>query len=817
MLELDVEDYAVTLTGMRMKTLAKVFCLVVDCAVLNFAVAKGACPEPSLRMGFDDERGMGCYSSGGTCAALSMTGTVAFDPMGIRGGCAFFDGRSWLSAPKVPAGIPRGTDAYTVCAWIRVAEGCSPHGGWVSWGDMATGKGNSLRLEGNDAIHNYWNNRDLTVVASGVGDGRWHHVVATAGSGRRCVYMDGLMLGDDGLSPNAGQGIFLVGKTMHDAPFTGWIDELKVWRRTFSADEVFQLYKDELTRPALARKEDLPRPAISSRPIDASADRVLCDGFTIDLKVDFDQVTGDEPLYEVGPVRLALRQAGRNPAFQAYDAACGNYLCFPMPDGTCPVIEATIAAKAGRVGIPLAVLAQPRGVHEVTLQFSPVKWAIVVDGCHVDEDFPIPSCPVRWPDRAFERRLSTRVRSSTFISPAKRGVVPEVAAPRAVTRSIQYWTPEGHNRWVGDVAPAYLNGKLHVFYLIDRRHHRSGAGTGRHQFAHLMTEDLVHWTELPLAVSVREPWQTVGTGTPFLKDGKLAIAFGWHTSRYPGMQDKPLGGTYASSADGIHFENSGVMISEAQNPSVYNLSDRCYELVTSYGGSIGIYRSRDLHDWELFDARLPFRGDCPSLFSWKGHRYLLQGFVNMAYSVDGTPGSFVDWSRAPDKLYEGLSVPMVTSWKDDRRLYFGWLNHLHGWGGWLVVREVVYYPDGHLGLKWVPEIVPPVPPCTYRVRQGERFERRFRPQDGGPELVLAVDPAARTASFADAVPEVRFGEAKDGHNVRIGGVRGLEGDYEVRVIVYYDAKSHATIFDAEIAGQRTLICRRPGRFVSLKP
>ena len=46
-----------------------------------------------------------CYSSGGTCAALSMTGTVAFDPMGVRGGCAFFDGRSWLSAPKVPAGI----------------------------------------------------------------------------------------------------------------------------------------------------------------------------------------------------------------------------------------------------------------------------------------------------------------------------------------------------------------------------------------------------------------------------------------------------------------------------------------------------------------------------------------------------------------------------------------------------------------------------------------------------------------------------------------------------------------------------------------
>ena len=52
----------------------------------------------------------------------------------------------------------------------------------------------------------------------------------------------------------------------------------------------------------------------------------------------------------------------------------------------------------------------------------------------------------------------------------------------------------------------------------------------------------------------------------------------------------------------------------------------------------------------------------------------------------------------------------------------------------------------------------------------------------------------------------------DAQNVRIGGVRGLDADYAVRVVVHYDAKSNATIFDAEVAGQRTLICRREGRF-----
>ena len=49
-------------------------------------------------------------------------------------------------------------------------------------------------------------------------------------------------------------------------------------------------------------------------------------------------------------------------------------------------------------------------------------------------------------------------------------------------------------------APATLNGTLHVFYLLDRRHHGSGAGTGRHQFAHVSSPDLKTWTEHPLAV-----------------------------------------------------------------------------------------------------------------------------------------------------------------------------------------------------------------------------------------------------------------------------------------------------------------------------
>ena len=778
----------------------------------SLALAVGA--EAVVSLSFDSSESF-VRDVGSSRTTFTSHGEVLFDEEGVKGGCAFFDGGSWLAADAFPATLKTGNAPYTVSAWIRVAAEAARSAGWVSWGDKATGCGNSLRLNGPDEIHNYWNSRDLTVPAQGVADGRWHWVTATCDGRIRTVYMDGVACGQDERVPAIGRTLFLVGRTMHDVPFKGWIDELTVENASIDAETVFERYRAAITPRALARVKSVAPPRVlRSAFVSAPVERLLKEGFAVRLKIDLEDIRAGEALWTFGPARIGLRLAGGDKALLQYDRAAGNYLNFPLKDGSCPVIEATLPAKAGRVGIPLAVLDADRKTHDVVVRWAPPRWEISVDG-HVDEDFPMPApAPFAWMGDRVARVHSPRVSAETVDVGAAGLLATADTETKPISGSIQYWTPAGHNRWVGDVAPAYLDGKLHVFYLIDRRHHGSGAGTGRHQFAHLVTTDLVHWTELPLAVPVREWWQTVGTGTPFLKDGQLAIAFGWHTDRF-GKQTKglPIGGTYAVSADGAHFENAPQMISDAQNPSVYNLPDGRYELVTSYGGSIGIFRSKDLLTWDLFDAKLPFRGDCPSLFDWHGHRYLLQGFVNMAYSPDGTPGSFVNWSKEPDKLYEGLGVPMVTSWKNDRRLYIGWLNHVHGWGGWLVFREVVSYPDGHLGLKWVPEITPPVPPCTYKVAKGTRFERRFRPQGTGPALLLTVDPATCTASFGDDVATVKFGEARSGHNVRIGGVRGLDADYAVKVIVYYDPKSDATLFDAEIAGQRTLICRRAGRYL----
>ena len=193
--------------------------------------------------------------------------------------------------------------------------------------------------------------------------------------------------------------------------------------------------------------------------------------FTADFDID---LTGakTERLWEIpGAITLAVREAGADKALFAYDLGQGNYLAFRLADGTCPVIEATMACPAGRVGIPLGALASPGGRHSVTLDFNGVYWSILVDGKHLDRDLPWKDLPAI--DGAKAKTLSPRVKSAAFKSPARKDAIVEMAKSRPIDGPIQYWTPEGHNAWLGDVSMCTYEGRLHVFYLHDRRHHKS--------------------------------------------------------------------------------------------------------------------------------------------------------------------------------------------------------------------------------------------------------------------------------------------------------------------------------------------------------
>src|SRR5262249_2367052 len=160
---------------------------------------------------------------------------------------------------------------------------------------------------------------------------------------------------------------------------------------------------------------------------------------------------GEKNILDIPEVlRVVLRQ------HNSQDRARQNYPAFKLPDGSTPVLEATLQLhstehadwKSMTIGIPLAMLEKSTGEHEVVLNFSGVRWTLYVDGKLLDNDFPF-GYP-RWPEQNAWMISPEFVKNAELYSPA----VTPVHKPAATRKfeSVQYWTPPGHNAWVGDVA-----------------------------------------------------------------------------------------------------------------------------------------------------------------------------------------------------------------------------------------------------------------------------------------------------------------------------------------------------------------------------
>ena len=580
-------------------------------------------------------------------------------------------------------------------------------------------------------------------------------------------------------------------------------------------------------------------------------------GFALRFTADLAGVKGGETLLEFpGALKVFVRDIDADPAPSEYDTRSGNYTNFPMADGRHLVVEALMPGPTGRIGIPLGLLDLANPVKEIAVGCDGVKYSIVIDG-HVDQDFPFDN--LFWPKGALATDKA-RVANVSFARHADPSIPPAPQRPRPIDGTIQFWNPEGHNQWLGDVVVANFDGSVHVFYLIDRRHHNSKGGRGGHWFEHFASANLVDWTELPAAVQMDKREEYIGTGTPLFHEGRYYLAYGLHTRRHvpesgttepeqaaylkehghegvfrmADLHGLPMGGSYVVSDDAIHFTKSNILISSDQNPSLYRRDDGLIGL----GRRDSLWYSDHLGEWKLWDADTPTFGDCPCPFSWNGWHYVIQGFCTMGVSPNGRPGTYADVVAAGDDIYDGLSVPMVVPYGNNRRLIAGWINHIYGWGGWFCIRELIQYPDGNLGMKWVPEIKHPTPPVDYSLGAGERFAIRLEDATGrGAPFEFSVDPAGRRAQFATlgddgAAPRIptlseatadydpprerihkgRKYRPDDAGDFAIGHIRGLEGPYGVRVVVHFDAKSGITLVDAEIAGQRTMVTRRLGNY-----
>jgi len=288
---------------------------------------------------------------------------------------------------------------------------------------------------------------------------------------------------------------------------------------------------------------------------------------------------------------------------------------------------------------------------------------------------------------------------------------------------------DGH---VGDVIPFYWNREYHAFYL-KRQEQRDL------YWAHAVSNDLVHWKELPTAIDLGGPEDPDAkgcwTGSVIEHEGTFHLFYTGHNlnrAKYP-----PQTVCHATSLDLIRWEKDSLNPVVVPDPSWYenddwrdpfvfwNDEEECYwmliaarveDAATPRRGCIAVAKSKNLKDWKvhppLWAPYLVYAPECPDLFRIGTLWYLVYSNMETRYrraeSLEGP------WLRFPVESFDDIRFYAAKTLSDGkRRFLLGWIPSQEGesdegrweWGGHMALpREIVVQPDRSLGVQCPKEV-----------------------------------------------------------------------------------------------------------------
>lgn len=190
----------------------------------------------------------------------AQTGTVDYtgaDRKATANSSAIFDGASYLNIADHSA-LNLESDNYSISCWIKTtrtnkmmiwqesgAKGAKDNQTWLRIGDNSTTQ--FLRFATEDAT----GGTILSVGSAGrVSDGSWHHVVCVREGTNIKVYVDGVKISNEGNASSikdvSNESGFKIGAqegaTSFSNYFNGQLDDLIIYKRALSAQEVLDLY-----------------------------------------------------------------------------------------------------------------------------------------------------------------------------------------------------------------------------------------------------------------------------------------------------------------------------------------------------------------------------------------------------------------------------------------------------------------------------------------------------------------------------------------------------------------------------------------------
>ena len=273
-------------------------------------------------------------------------------------------------------------------------------------------------------------------------------------------------------------------------------------------------------------------------------------------------------------------------------------------------------------------------------------------------------------------------------------------------------------------------GQYHLFY----QYNPNGAFHGTIHWGHAASRDLVHWTDLPIALAPTPG----GPDQDGCYSGCAVDHDGVPTLIYTGI--RPEVQCLATSADNlvtwqkypgnpvIAAPPAGYDVLGFRDPWVWREGEHWYALIGSglkdVGGTAFLYRSPDLIDWTFLHPLCSGRSEetgtiweCPNFFPLANQYVLLISPIPLRKSLY-LMGAYRDHRFTPEQtgvLDEGgcYYAPQTLLDAQGRRLIWGWLREDRtleacreaGWNGVMSLPRVLgLSPDGSLSVAPVPEL-----------------------------------------------------------------------------------------------------------------
>lgn len=290
----------------------------------------------------------------------------------------------------------------------------------------------------------------------------------------------------------------------------------------------------------------------------------------------------------------------------------------------------------------------------------------------------------------------------------------------------------------------YFRGKYHFFFQYNPY---SGFWDSMH-WGHAVSDDMLHWEYLPLALAPSETYDNhlrggCFSGSAIEHDGKLFLMFTGTTNEGKGFEQTQC---IAYSEDGIHFEKyegnpvltapEGIPTDRFRDPKVWKHEDTYYMVCGASRDNKGqalLYRSKDMFHWTFFNVLAESRGEwgymweCPDFYPM-GDKYVLTfspmgaGEHTAVYLVgdfDYETGKFnyhvngeIDWGfdyYAPQSFLAPDGRRIIVGWANEWEWMPSWKDwgptYKEGWcGSFNIPREVRMMEDGTLQFLPIAEV-----------------------------------------------------------------------------------------------------------------